>query len=126
LELFILSTNNINVKDIHMPDLRTHRLKDGYTIQEWSLLQALQLQANSGMLLTNPRVTGFPSFTKAVRFHFKLDDDKEAPKTCKKLYAYLKQKGYYNGRPNQGRNSIHTTEEQNERIREVEEERTGS
>tara|TARA_Y100000310_G_C20378661_1_gene666996 strand:+ start:407 stop:739 length:333 start_codon:yes stop_codon:yes gene_type:complete len=104
-----------------MPDLRTHRLKDGYTIQEWSLLQALQLQANSGMLLTNPRVTGFPSFTKAVRFHFKLDDDKKAPKTCKKLYAYLKQKGYYNGRPNTTSDNTHTNGEQSQEARATEE-----
>ena len=53
---------------------------------------ALKRQATSGMLMTNPRVTGFSSFTKAV-LHF--INDKKAPKTCKNLYKYLVEKGYY-------------------------------
>ena len=44
------------------------------------------------MLMTNPRVTGFSSFTKAV-LHF--INDKKAPKTCNRLYKYLVEKGYY-------------------------------
>ena len=44
------------------------------------------------MLMTNPRVTGFPSFAKAV-LHFL--NDKKAPKTKKNLYNYLVKKGVY-------------------------------
>ena len=58
-------------------------MPSGFTFQQELLLQALKRQATSGMLMTNPRVTGFSSFTKAV-LHF--IDDKKAPKTCKNLY----------------------------------------
>ena len=44
------------------------------------------------MLMTNPRVTGFSSFAKAV---LNFINDKKAPKTCKNLYNYLNNKGYY-------------------------------
>jgi hypothetical protein len=43
--------------------------------------------------MTNPRVTGYTSFAKAVIGIFKLGDS--TPKTCKKLYKYLVDKGYY-------------------------------
>ena len=66
--------------------------KSGFTFQQVMLLNALRRQATTGMLMTNPRVTGFPSFTKAV-LHF--INDKKAPKTCKKLYEYLVKNGYY-------------------------------
>jgi len=56
------------------------------------LLNALRRQATTGMLMTNPRVTGFTSFAKAVLAF--INDDK-APKTCKNLYNYLVEKGYY-------------------------------
>jgi cyclophilin family peptidyl-prolyl cis-trans isomerase len=46
------------------------------------------------MLMTNPRVTGFTSFAKAV---LNFIDDKKAPKTCKNLYKYLVANGYYDG-----------------------------
>ena len=68
------------------------KMESGYTIQQVMLLNALRRQAISGMLMTNPRVTGFSSFTKAV---LNFIDDKKAPKTCKNLYNYLKAKGYY-------------------------------
>jgi hypothetical protein len=67
-------------------------MPSGFTFQQELLLQALKRQATSGMLMTNPRVTGFSSFTKAV-LHF--INDKKAPKTCKNLYNYLNNKGYY-------------------------------
>ena len=67
-------------------------MKSGLTFQQVMLLNALRRQAKTGMLMTNPRVTGFPSFTKAV-LHF--IDDKKAPKTCKNLYKYLLNNGYY-------------------------------
>ena len=67
-------------------------MPSGFTFQQVMLLNALRRQATTGMLMTNPRVTGFPSFTKAV-LHF--IDDKKAPKTCKNLYKYLVEKGYY-------------------------------
>ena len=65
----------------------------GYTFQQELLLQALERQATTGRLMTNPRVTGFTSFAKAVLAFI---DDKKAPKTCKNLYEYLVAKGYYN------------------------------
>ncbi len=64
----------------------------GYTFQQELLLQALERQATTGMLMTNPRVTGFTSFAKAV---LNFIDDKKAPKTCKNLYNYLKTNGWY-------------------------------
>ena len=66
--------------------------KSGLTFQQVMLLNALRRQAKSGMLMTNPRVTGYTSFAKAVLAF--INDDK-APKTCKNLYKYLVEKGYY-------------------------------
>ncbi len=76
-----------------MADLRTYVFEDGYTLQQNMLLRALKMQAEHGMLMTNPRVTGYTSFAKAVIGVFKLGND--TPKTCKKLYQHLKEKGYY-------------------------------
>ena len=69
-------------------------METGYTFQQELLLQALERQATSGRLMTNPRVTGFTSFAKAV---LNFIDDKKAPKTCKNLYTYLVKKGAYDG-----------------------------
>ena len=68
------------------------KMPSGFTFQQELLLKALQRQATTGMLMTNPRVTGFSSFAKAV---LNFIDDKKAPKTCKNLYEYLVKKGYY-------------------------------
>ena len=68
-------------------------MKSGLTFQQVMLLNALRRQAKTGMLMTNPKVTGYTSFAKAVLAFI---DDKKAPKTCKKLYEYLVAKGYYN------------------------------
>ena len=68
-------------------------MKSGLTFQQVMLLNALRRQAKTGMLMTNPRVTGYTSFAKAVLAFI---DDKKAPKTCKKSYEYLVAKGYYN------------------------------
>ena len=68
-------------------------MKSGFTFQQVMLLNALRRQAETGMLMTNPRVTGYTSFAKAVLAF--INDDK-APKTCKNLYKYLVKKGYYN------------------------------
>ena len=68
-------------------------IKSGLTFQQVMLLNALRRQAKTGMLMTNPRVTGYTSFAKAVIGVFKLGND--TPKTCKKLYQHLKEKGYY-------------------------------
>ena len=76
-----------------MADLRTYVFDDGYTLQQSSLLRALKMQAEHGMLMTNPRVTGYTSFAKAVIGNFKLGS--KAPKTCKNLYKHLVEKGYY-------------------------------
>ena len=67
-------------------------LDSGYTFQQELLLQALKREVVSGFLMTNPRVTVFPSFAKAV-LHFL--QDKKAPKTKKNLYNYLVKKGVY-------------------------------
>ena len=76
-----------------MADLRTYVFEDGYTLQQSSLLRALKMQAEHGMLMTNPRVTGYTSFAKAVIGNFNLGD--KTPKTCKNLYKHLVEKGYY-------------------------------
>ena len=67
-------------------------LESGFTFQQELLLQALKREVVSGMLMTNPRVTGFTSFTKAV---LNFLNDKKAPKTKKNLYNYLVKKGIY-------------------------------
>ncbi len=67
-------------------------MESGYSFQQELLLQALERQALTGRLMTNPRVTGFTSFAKAV---LNFINDKKAPKTCKNLYKYLLDKGYY-------------------------------
>ena len=67
-------------------------MPSGFTFQQVMLLNALRRQAKTGMLMTNPRVTGHTSFAKAVLAFI---DDKKAPKTCKNLYNYLVAKGYY-------------------------------
>jgi hypothetical protein len=67
-------------------------MESGYTFQQELLLLALEQQATTGMLMTNPRVTGFTSFAKAV---LNFLDDKKAPKTCKNLYKYLVKMGVY-------------------------------
>mgnify|MGYP003127083092 FL=1 len=81
------------IKGDQQNDLRTYRFANGYTLQESMLLRALKAQAEHGLLMTNPRVTGYTSFAKAVIGVFKLGND--TPKTCKKLYQYLTEKGYY-------------------------------
>ena len=67
-------------------------LESGLTFQQEMLLQALKREVTTGMLMTNPRYTGFPSFTKAV---LNFLNDKKAPKTKKNLYNYLVKKGTY-------------------------------
>ena len=76
--------DNVNIAETKM--------ESGLTFQQVMLLNALRRQAVSGMLMTNPRVTGFTSFAKAV---LNFIDDNKAPKTCKNLYKYLVAKGYY-------------------------------
>ena len=80
-----------------MIDLRYAKLPNGLTLREDTLLRALKLQATTGILMTNPRVTGYTSFAKAVIGVFKLGND--TPKNCVTLYKYLVKKGYYD-RPN--------------------------
>ena len=81
-------------------DLRYAKLSNGLTLREDTLLRALELQATTGMLLTNPKYTGYSSFAKAILACKVFNLDSKAPKTCKKLYQYLKEKGYYNGERN--------------------------
>ena len=63
-------------------------MPSGITFKQELLLQALEREVHTGMLMTNPRYTGFSSFAKAVRHEFSLDADKKAPKTKKNLYNY--------------------------------------
>ena len=81
--------NTMTIADTIMPSGRTYK-------QEL-LLQALEREVHTGMLMTNPRYTGFSSFAKAVRHAFNLDADKKAPKTKKNLYNYLVKNNYYKG-----------------------------
>lgn len=67
-------------------------LESGFTLQQELLLQALKREVTTGMLMTNPRYTGFTSFAKAV---LNFLNDKKAPKTKKNLYNYLVKKGVY-------------------------------
>ena len=67
-------------------------LESGFTFQQELLLQALKREVVSGMLMTNPRYTGFPSFAKAV---LNFLNDKKEPKTKKNLYNYLVKRGVY-------------------------------
>ena len=46
--------------------------------------------------MTNPRVTGYTSFAKAILACKVFNLGSKAPKTCKKLYQHMKEKGYYN------------------------------
>ena len=85
------------IKGDSQNDLRTFKFENGLTMRETMLLQALKRQAISGMLMTNPRVTGYTSFAKAIIACKVFNLDSKAPKTCKKLYQHLKEKGYYNG-----------------------------
>ena len=85
------------IKGDQQNHLRTYRFSNGYTMQEYMLLQALKTQATKNMLMTNPRVTGYSSFAKAILACKVFNLDSKAPKTCKKLYQHLKEKGYYNG-----------------------------
>jgi len=75
-----------------METIANTKMESGLTFQQVMLLNALRRQAKTGMLMTNPRVTGYTSFAKAVLAFI---NDKKAPKTCKKLYEYLVKKGYY-------------------------------
>ena len=81
------------IKGDKQNDLRTYKFSNGFTMQETMLLVALKIQAATGLLMTNPRVTGYSSFAKAVIAKFNLGNN--TPKTCKKLYQYLIEKGYY-------------------------------
>ena len=42
------------------------KMESCYTFQQEQLLQALEREVTTGMLMCNPRVTGFTSFAKAV------------------------------------------------------------
>ena len=67
-------------------------MQSGYTFQQEQLLHALENEVKTGMIMCNPRVTGFTSFAKAV---LNFIDDKKAPRTKKNLYTYLVANGYY-------------------------------
>ena len=75
-----------------MKQIAETKMESGYTFQQEQLLHALENEVCTGMLMCNPRVTGFTSFAKAV---LNFINDKKAPKTCKNLYRHLLDKGYY-------------------------------
>ena len=82
----------INYNERDNMKLAETKMESDFTFQQEMLLNALRRQATTGMLMTNPRVTGVTSFAKAV---LNFIDDNKAPKTCKNLYKYLVAKGYY-------------------------------
>ena len=84
-------------------------MQSGFSFQEELLLQALESQALTGRLMVNPHVTGFSSFANAV---LNFINDKKAPKTCKNLYKYLLNNGYYD--KIETRLNTHTKEKDNE------------
>ena len=65
---------------------------NGLNFQQELFLDCLKHQAETGRLRTNPHVSGFSSFAKAILAFI---DDNKAPKTCKNLYKYLKEQGWY-------------------------------
>ena len=73
---------NIDIKKV-----AETRMESGFTFQQVMLLNALRRQATTGMLMTNPRVTGYTSFAKAVLAFI---NDNKAPKTCKNLDWFRK------------------------------------
>ena len=87
-----MKTKKISTKGEESMKISETKMESGFTFQQVMLLNALRRQAKSGMLMTNPRVTGYTSFAKAVLAFI---DAKKAPKTCKNLYEYLVKKGYY-------------------------------
>ena len=67
-------------------------METGLNFQQELFLDCLKHQAETGRLRTNPHVSGFSSFAKAILAFI---EDKKAPKTCKNLYKYLKEQGWY-------------------------------
>ena len=65
---------------------------NGLNFQQELFLDCLKHQAETGGLRTNPNVSGHTSFAKAILAFI---DDNKAPKTCKNLYKYLKEQGWY-------------------------------
>jgi hypothetical protein len=84
--------NNMTITIVDPLKIADTILDSGYTFQQELLFQALKREVTTGMLMTNPRVTGFPSFAKAV---LNFLQDKKAPKTKKNLYNYLVKQGVY-------------------------------
>ena len=88
----ITKGNNMTITIVDPLKIADTILDSGYTFQQELLFQALKREVTTGMLMTNPRVTGFPSFAKAV---LNFLQDKKAPKTKKNLYNYLVKQGVY-------------------------------
>ena len=72
--------------------LASKKDETGLRFQQQLLLDCLKHQAETGRLRTNPHSTGHSSYAKAVLAFI---DDRKAPKTCKNLYKYLKEQGWY-------------------------------
>jgi hypothetical protein len=70
-------------------------MSTGYTFQQEQLLHALENQVCTGLLMCNPRVTGFTSFAKAV-LNF-INDNNERLRLRIIYIRYLVDKGYYEG-----------------------------
>ena len=82
------------VSESDLEQIAETKMESGYTFQQEQLLHALENEVCTGMLMCNPRVTGFTSFAKAV---LNFINDKKAPRTKKDLYNYLVKNNYYNG-----------------------------
>ena len=86
-----MSTQKIGTQ--YRPDtLGAVESDNGLNFQQELFLDCLKHQAETGRLRTNPHVSGFSSFAKAILAFI---NDKKAPKTCKNLYKYLKEQGWY-------------------------------
>ena len=72
--------------------LASVEMENGLNFQQELFLDCLKHQAETGRLRTNPNVSGHTSFAKAILAFI---DDNKAPKTCKNLYKYLKEQGWY-------------------------------
>ena len=87
------------------------KVESGLNFQQELFLDCLKHQALTGRLRTNPRVSGFTSFAKAVLAFI---DDNKAPRSCKTLYKYLELQGWYDIK---GRNKVVMTDIISNRIR---------
>jgi hypothetical protein len=77
----ITKGNNMTITIVDPLKIADTILDSGYTFQQELLFQALKREVTTGMLMTNPRVTGFPSFAKAVLISYKIRKHQKQKRT---------------------------------------------